>query len=116
MDDRTTTRPAEPEEKTKLEIPTTPVESSSVAAIGYDEASGTLAIVFTSGTKYHYEAIPLDLWAKMQDAESVGRFYAQQIRGKFTGTKQEQALDLGADLGGGVLLAGHAAILPEARP
>ena len=75
-----------------------PVESSQVAAIGYDAGSQTLAIKFRSGgSTYHYDNVPASLFDDMQKAESVGSFFYKNIKPKsdlYPYTKQvEKAKD-----------------------
>lgn len=68
-------------------IPAFPVSSSNIQAIGYDEDKRILAVEFKSGSIYHYADIGADLALDLVNAESIGRFYSQHVRGKFTGQK-----------------------------
>ncbi len=73
-------------------IPTQPVESSNIAALGYDWPGATLAVVFharkpsptkpagTPVTIYHLAPIPKPLYEKLCHAHSIGSFYFQHIR------------------------------------
>lgn len=61
----------------------TPCNSSAIAAHGFDPATQTLFLKFTSGTTYSYPEVSSDLYAALQAAESVGRFYGANIKGKF---------------------------------
>lgn len=71
-------------------IPTEPVESSNIAAIGYDHPGATLAVVFkarqtkTKGLKpetiFHYAPVPKPLADRFIRAESKGAFFASFIR------------------------------------
>jgi hypothetical protein len=71
-------------------IPTTPVESSNIAALGYDHPSATLVVVFkarqtkTKGLKpetiFHYAPVPKPLAMRFMRAESKGAFFASFIR------------------------------------
>jgi hypothetical protein len=58
------------------------VESSQIAAIGYDEATQTLAIQFKGGTRatYHYANVPSEEFAAFRDAESVGSYFYRNIK------------------------------------
>lgn len=68
-------------------IPTlTPCTSSAIAAHGFDPATQTLFLKFTSGTTYSYPEVSTDLYAALQAAESVGRFYGANIKGKYVPT------------------------------
>ena len=68
-------------------IPSFPVSSSNIAAIGFDDEKRILAIEFKSGSIYHYAGVSADLALDLVHADSIGRFYAQKIKGKFTGQK-----------------------------
>jgi len=76
-------------------IPMTPVESSQVAAVGYDPSGKVLAVQFKAkagpGSIYHYADVPPDVYQGMLAAESCGKFFGANIRGKFEFTKQEQS-------------------------
>lgn len=68
-------------------IPAETVDSSNIAAIGYDNEKRVLAITFKSGDVFHYAGIGPDLALEFYQAESKGRFYTQRLKGKFTGQK-----------------------------
>ena len=40
----------------------TPVSSSTVSAVGYDETSNTLGVRFNNGSEYHYFGVPQDVF------------------------------------------------------
>jgi hypothetical protein len=57
------------------------IESSNLAAIGYDPASQTAAVRFkNSATTHHYGEFSLAKWEKWQAAESKGSFFAKEVR------------------------------------
>jgi hypothetical protein len=67
------------------EIQLTPVESSQIAAIGYDAASETLAIRFKGkgdapGSLYHYAYVSPADWAEFRDAPSIGSYFYKHIK------------------------------------
>lgn len=68
-----------------------PCKSSNISAYGYDAASKTLAIKFSSGLTYHYGKVEPDVFERLGKAKSVGSFFASDIRNAFTGVKQAQA-------------------------
>ena len=68
-------------------IPQLPVESSNIASRGYDLERHVLAITFKSGDVWHYGSVPVDLAERFFEASSPGRFYTEQIKGKFAGQK-----------------------------
>lgn len=57
-----------------------PVESTVIEAIGY---SRVLEIRFESGQVYQYYDVPDDIFDAMLNAPSKGKFFNQNIRGKF---------------------------------
>lgn len=70
------------------------VESSNINSIGYDAESQTLAVRFKdkeggAGKLYRYANVPPEVYAEMSEAESVGRFFAVAVRGKFEVIKDE---------------------------
>lgn len=65
-------------------IPLEPVVSSNIAAAGYDAGRQVLAIQFkTNKAVRHYAGVGPALAATFLSAESKGKVYAGQIRGKF---------------------------------
>ena len=69
--------------ETARSIPLTPVQSSNLAAIGYDAEARELRVQFQSGHIYSYVEVPPETWAQFQAAESKGRFYGAEIKGKY---------------------------------
>lgn len=63
------------------------IESSSIAEIGYDPTRQILLIAFKTGEVFHYGSVPLEKVVEFYAAESRGRYYSQQIKGKFPGAK-----------------------------
>jgi hypothetical protein len=60
-----------------------PVTSSTIAAIGYDEATETLEVEFVSGAVYRYRSVNRDVFEDFRAATSKGRFFNEQIRGAY---------------------------------
>lgn len=70
-----------------MNIALTPVESSNVAATGYDPVTKTLAVQFKHGKKvYHYSDVPGDLHKELSKAKSIGKFIGANVVGKFKHT------------------------------
>ena len=69
-------------DKPRPAIPLTPVESSQVGAVGYDEASKTLAVQFKhgAGAIYHYAGVEPKLYQDFISSESLGKFHGQHIK------------------------------------
>ena len=64
-----------------------PVESSNLAAVGYDEQLLELHVQFKNGAVWVYRAVPADVYQNMTTAPSKGRYFAQQIKPRFQGSK-----------------------------
>lgn len=56
------------------------VESSSLASVGYDDASMTFEVEFANGTVYQYFDVPADVVRELFSAPSIGRRFAATIR------------------------------------
>jgi len=66
----------------------TPVESSNVASVGYDEETKTLEVAFKSGSIYQYSGVEPQTHADLMGAESIGKFVQQNIvKAGFRGQK-----------------------------
>ena len=68
------------------------VNSSTISAIGYDPVNQTLQVNFKTkdgdGSPYTYAAVPADLAWHLLNAESTGKFFASEIKGKFDYSKR----------------------------
>jgi hypothetical protein len=69
-------------DKPRPAIPMTPVESSQVDRVGYDEPTKTLAVQFKHGAKaiYHYPNVEPETHAAFMAAESKGVFFREHIK------------------------------------
>lgn len=61
----------------------TPVTSSNVAAVGYDDETKTLQVQFKGGETYNYFGVPQELYDNLLNAESVGGFLNTYIKPHF---------------------------------
>lgn len=57
------------------------VSSSHIKSMWYRPL--LLTIQFANGRKYIYMDVPRDVWEAFRASESKGRFFNQNIRGKF---------------------------------
>lgn len=70
-----------------------PVTSSQLVSIGYDPGTQTLEIEFKSfkagapTSVYQYTSVPVATWDGLRKAESHGKYFGQNIKGKFAYTK-----------------------------
>lgn len=60
-----------------------PVDSSTIAAIGYDRATAVLEIEFTSGDAYEYFLVPHSVFEGFLRAASKGRYFGDHLREKY---------------------------------
>lgn len=63
----------------------TPVQSSNIASIGYDEATQTLEVEFkgrssTPNTLYKYEGVPKETHDKLMASHDVGKMFTSLVR------------------------------------
>lgn len=67
-----------------------PVTSSNIASIGYSHLTKTLEVQFKgSGAVYSYTGVPQEAFDALMSAESIGKHFGAQIRGKFEAKKLE---------------------------
>jgi len=69
-------------DKARPPIALQPVDSSQVKAVGYDEASKTLAVQFKHGAQaiYHYPGVEPETHEAFIGAESLGKFFKEHIK------------------------------------
>ncbi|OXS19624.1 KTSC domain-containing protein [Pseudomonas rhodesiae] len=60
-----------------------PVSSSNVESVGYDEDSETLEVEFKNGTLYQYFDVPQSAFSGLVNADSVGSYLAENIKGVY---------------------------------
>lgn len=66
------------------------VDSSNLAAIGYDPETKVMRVEFLppkgykTGSLYQYQNVEQATFDAFRDAESKGKFLAREIKGKFT--------------------------------
>lgn len=68
------------------------IQSSNIKSIGYDAGTKTLEAEFTNGGLYQYTGVPSEEYAKLMAAESVGKYFGSNIRGKFPHTKVDTGI------------------------
>lgn len=68
-------------------IEMTPVKSSNIGSIGYCSDTKTLAVKFNHGGTYHFKGVTPEKYQEFASAESVGRHFLSEIKGKFEAEK-----------------------------
>jgi hypothetical protein len=76
-----------------MDIAMQEVKSSNIKAVGYDDTSKTLAVQFSSGNTYYYSNVPRATFDEFVAAESVGRYFAANIRGGFEGRREDDSAE-----------------------
>lgn len=66
-----------------------PVDSSSIDSVGYER--NVLEVRFRNGGLYQYLDVPEQAVVALMRAESKGRFFNQEIRGRYPAMKLESA-------------------------
>jgi hypothetical protein len=65
-----------------------PVESSMLDSIGYEK--NVLEVRFCNGGLYQYLDVPESALSELMRAESKGRFFNQNIRGRYPSVRLER--------------------------
>jgi hypothetical protein len=58
-----------------------PVNSSAIRAVSYD--GYTLTVEFHTGRTYDHPGVPYSVYLELMNASSMGRYYNQNVRGKY---------------------------------
>lgn len=60
-------------------------EDSSVIKLGmWNPATEDLVVVFNTGSIWSYSKLPYAIWWSLYSAESAGKYFNNNIRGKYT--------------------------------
>jgi len=60
-----------------------PVDSSNLAAVGYDPETRTLEIEFRNGRVYRYFDVPSDVYEELMAADTLGGYFNRNIRNRY---------------------------------
>ena len=58
-----------------------PIESTSLASVGYDPSGKVLEVEFQGGRVYRYFGVPRRRYQELLEADSAGRFLNTRIKG-----------------------------------
>lgn len=64
-------------------IPRHPVQSHSIAAVGYSNRLQILEVEFKKGGVYRYTGVPSSVYRRLLASGSKGRFYHLFVRGRY---------------------------------
>lgn len=59
------------------------VSSSMFNSIGYDEDNQILQVEFNNGDIWNYTKVPFDIYTRLMDSNSIGRYFLDNIKGKY---------------------------------
>ncbi len=71
----------------KQKMNRTPVQSSNITSVGYEESSQTLEVEFKNGGIYQYYDVPQREYEGLMNAPSKGKYLAYQIKGRYRYSK-----------------------------
>lgn len=77
--------------RTLLHRLTSPRSSSSVAAMYYRRKEHKLYVRFTKGAVYEYTNVPEVVYRRFRRSDSLGSFFAREIRGQYEYEKKVSA-------------------------
>jgi hypothetical protein len=60
-----------------------PVNSTAIASVGYDQPRAILELEYIDGDVYRYFDVPKALYRALLDAASIGQFVNAEIKGVF---------------------------------
>lgn len=60
-----------------------PVNSSTIASVGYDPETQTMEVEFTNSNIYQYFDVPQTVYEELMNAESAGKFLNAQVKGVY---------------------------------
>jgi hypothetical protein len=64
-----------------------PITSSHIQSVGFDRATLTLEVQFTSGRVYQYLDVPEPVYLGLMKAPSAGRYFLDRIRDTYRFTR-----------------------------
>jgi hypothetical protein len=76
-------------------IPMFPIESKNIKSIGYNANTRTLRIEFKQGSFYDYAGVPPEIFQQIMVAESKGKFFRAEIKGRYAFNKVEETVKEG---------------------
>ena len=62
-------------------------ESSNIRKVAYNRAKQEMRVEFANGGLYSYAGVPAEVWIDLIFADSVGSFFAREIKPVYQTTK-----------------------------
>ena len=63
------------------------LDSSNIDGVHYDPQSQVMTVEFTNKSRHEYTGVPDDVHEDFLNADSAGRFFHSNIKGKYKSTK-----------------------------
>lgn len=63
------------------------VKSSMVKSVGYDAQNKRMRVKFADGSLYSYANVPEEVYNRLLDAESIGRFMREYVIGVYEASR-----------------------------
>jgi KTSC domain len=57
--------------------------SSHIDAVDYDSDAQQLVVTFKDGRSWQYDGVPVTVFQGLQHAQSVGSYFARQVKGRY---------------------------------
>ena len=70
-----------------MPISHTVTRSSMISEVYYDTEKKLLTLIFGKGGQYNYEEVPEEVYKALLNAESIGKYFLANIKGKHTTEK-----------------------------
>lgn len=67
----------------------TPVTSKSIRSLGFDQETGLGEVEFLNGSVYTVHGLAVETFNEMVAAESVGSYYARNVRNNYLHVKAD---------------------------
>ena len=61
----------------------TPIKSSNLVSVGYDDKNASMDVEFTGGSVYRYHGVPAWAHQELIEAESAGKYFSRRIKGHY---------------------------------
>ena len=66
------------------------VKSSLMSGVEYNSSTQILKVQFKNGDIWLYERVDDTIYSMLMEATSIGKFFLENIKGKYTSTKEEK--------------------------
>lgn len=66
-----------------MAVRSTPLRSTAIAAVEYDDETRTMEVEFTNGRSYTHTGVPQEVYDNLVSAGSPGAHYNNHIKGRY---------------------------------